>query len=112
MARGKVRESAREIAAEIERAIQEQARAELEAAVDERVGEMKSYAISISPEDSGHYKESFEVEKIEREDGLPGRRLSNTDEIANLIEYGTVDTPEFAVLGRTAAQFDGSIDNS
>lgn len=110
MARSRVRESDREIADQIERAIREQEAAELERAVDEQAEAMRAYAISISPEDTGHYKESFEIDKVERPDGLPGRVLKNTDEVANIIEWGTRDTPEFAVMTRTANHFGGSMD--
>lgn len=110
MARSRVRESDREIADQIEAAIREQEAAELEDAVDEQAEAMRAYAISISPEDTGHYKESFEIDKVERPDGLPGRVLKNTDPIANIIEYGTEDTPEFAVLTRTANHFGGTTD--
>lgn len=109
MARSRVRESTADIADQIRDAIREQESAQLEAAVVERAEAMKAYAISISPEDSGEYKNSFEIsEKVV--DDLPARTLSNTDDKAGLLEYGTVDTPEFAVLTRTAAHFDGSTD--
>lgn len=108
MARSRVRESTREIADEIERAIREQEQATLERAVDDRADEMRAYAVSISPEHTGKYKASFEIDKVERDDGLPGRKLVNTDPIANIIEYGTNDTPEFAVMGRTAEAFGGT----
>jgi hypothetical protein len=111
MARSRVRESDREIANEIERAIREQEMAKLEEAVDERAEEMKTYAISISPVDTGHYVESFEIDKLERPDGLPGRVLKNTDEIANLVEYGSIHNDEHAVLTRTAHQFGGTMDH-
>lgn len=108
MARSRVRESDAEIARQIEAAIKEQDQAELVAAVDVRAEEMKTYAESISPEHTGKYKSSFEIRKEDRDDGLPGRMLVNTDEIANIIEYGSNDTPEFAVMGRTAEAFGGT----
>lgn len=109
MAKSRVRESTREIAEEIERAILEQEQAELDAAVDDRAEEMKAFAISISPEDTGRYKDSFEIKK-KTIDGLPARSLGNTDPIASLLEYGSIHNDEFAVLGRTAAQFGGTTD--
>lgn len=105
MAQGGVRESANQIADEMRAAILAQDRAELEDAVDERAEEMRDYAISISPEDSGEYKSSFEIEEVQRPDGLPGRRLTNTDDKAHLIEFGSVHNPEFAVMTKTAAHF-------
>ena len=96
-----------DITDEIEKAVIEQEHRLLEAAVDEYAERMRAYAISISPEDSGEYKESFEITKVDRPDGLPGRSLTNTDPKAHLIEYGTERTPEFAVLARTAEHFRG-----
>lgn len=110
MARSKVRESVADIAAQIEAAVREQDRAELEEAVDARAEEMHDYAVSISPEDTGQYKHSFEIRHNDH-DGLPGRTLVNVDKIANLVEYGSIHNPEFAVLARTAHQFGGSVDH-
>lgn len=110
MARSRVRESTADIAEQIEAEVRKQERAELEAAVDARAEEMKAHAISISPEDSGEYKSKFEISK-KTIDGLPARTLSNTDEIANLVEYGSIHNDEHAVLGRTAHQFGGTVDH-
>ena len=110
MAKSRVRESTSEIAAEIERKIRKNERAKLDRAVLKQAKEMQAYAVSISPEDTGEYVESFEINRVDR-DGLPGRSLSNTDDKAALLEYGTVDTPEFAVLGRTAHHFGGTVDH-
>lgn len=110
MARSRVRESTADIAAQIEAAVRRQEHDRIERAVDETATRMKAFAESISPEDSGEYKASFEIDKGTR-DGLPTRTLKNTDPVANILEYGSEDTPEFAVLGRTAAQFGGSIDH-
>lgn len=111
MAKSRVRESTAEIAAEIERKIRKNERAKLDRAVLKRAKEMQAYAVSISPEDTGEYIDSFEIKRVTRDDGLPARSLSNTDPIANIIEYGSVDTPEFAVLGRTAHAFGGTVDH-
>jgi hypothetical protein len=110
MARSRVRESTSDIAEQIEAAVRRQEQERIEAAVDERAGQMRDFAVSISPEDTGEYKDSFEIDKGTR-DGLPTRSLKNTDPIAYLVEYGTIDTPEFAVLQRTAAAFDGTVDH-
>lgn len=111
MARSKVRESVADIAAEIEAAVTKQERRQLKRAVKKQASEMKAYAESISPVETGEYKDSFEVDEFDRPDGLPGATLKNTDPIANIIEYGSNDTPEFGVLGRTAHQFGGSVDH-
>jgi hypothetical protein len=106
MARSRVRESVAEIARQIEAAVREQADDEIELAVDEQAHAMKTYAESISPVHTGHYADSFEIDKGTR-DGLPTRTLKNTDDIANLVEYGSVHNAEHAVLGRTAEAFGG-----
>ena len=110
MAKSRVRESTSEIADEIERKIRKNERAKLDRAALKRAKEMQAYAVSISPEDTGEYVESFEISRVDR-DGLPGRSLSNTDDKANLIEYGSIHNPEFAVLGRTAHHFGGTVDH-
>lgn len=109
MTHSRVRESTAEIADQIKAAIREQERERIELAVDERAEQMRDYAISISPEDSGEYKSKFEIEKKVVDD-LPARTLTNTDDKAGLLEYGTQDTPEFAVLTRTAGHFGGATD--
>ena len=105
MAQGGVRESAQQIADEMRAAILAQERAEIEQIVDNRIEEMRDYALTLSPEDSGEYKNSFEIEKSTGPDGLPRRTLRNTDDKANLIEYGSIHNPEFAVLTKTEAHF-------
>lgn len=111
MARSKVRESTADIAAEIEAAVIKQERRQLKRAVKAQATEMKTYAVSISPEYSGEYKASFEIDEFDRPDGLPGATLKNTDPIANLVEYGSIHNDEHAVLARTAHQFGGSVDH-
>lgn len=54
-----------------------------------------------SPEDSGEYKDSVEV--IEPAEAGKGR-VGATVDYANLVEYGTADTPEYAPMRRTAEQ--------
>jgi hypothetical protein len=110
MAKSRVRQSTNEIADEIARKIRKNERAKLDRAVAKQAKAMQAYAVSISPEDTGEYVESFEINRVDR-DGLPGRSLTNTDDKASLLEYGTVDTPEFAVLGRTAHHFGGTVDH-
>lgn len=105
MARSRVRESASEIARQLKTEAKKE-RARLEREVDELAGQMRDYAVSISPEDTGEYKDSFAITKT-TQDGLPARTLSNTDEIANIIEYGSEDTEEYAVLRRTEEHFRG-----
>jgi hypothetical protein len=108
--KSRVRESTADIAEQIKAAVKEQQHEALVAAVDERVHAMKAYAESISPEDSkdpnypGRYRDSFDISEHDV-DGWPGRTLGNHDEIANLVEYGSINNREHAVLGRTAEAF-------
>jgi hypothetical protein len=66
--------------------------------VSEVVPVWKSYA----PVDTGEYKDSIQV--TQPAEGGRGE-VSATDDIANLIEYGTVDTPEFAPAAKTVEHF-------
>lgn len=54
-----------------------------------------------SPEDSGEYKDSIQVIN-EAEGGEI--QIGATAEYANIIEYGSEDTPEFAPMRRTVEQ--------
>jgi hypothetical protein len=76
-----------------------------------RAEEMKTYAMSISPEDTGQYKDSVRDQQG-RTPRRPARALTvQHDPIAGLLEYGSIHNPEFAVLARTAHQFGGSVDH-
>lgn len=55
-----------------------------------------AYAKSIAPEDTGQYKDLIDIE----DDGTEVY-VAAYDPISNIIEYGSEDTPEFAVLTRT-----------
>src|SRR5688572_12536812 len=61
-----------------------------------------AYWRRISPEDTGAYIDSIEVQ-VKGNDV----RVSATDEAAEYIEYGTEDTPEFAPRAKTQARFAG-----
>lgn len=65
--------------------------------------EVAEYAKSISPEDEGTYKDGIKV----RRHGRSGVGIHWTDPKSNLIELGTIDTPEFAVQARTEEYFRG-----
>lgn len=56
-----------------------------------------------SPEDSGAYKESVEVKKPAS--GGAGK-VGTSIGYAHILEYGSVDTPEFSPRGRTEAYFE------
>lgn len=58
------------------------------------------YAKSISPVDSGEYRDG--IRKRRRGNGVS---IEFTDPKSNLIEYGTEDTPEYAIRAKTEAHF-------
>jgi hypothetical protein len=92
------------IADEIKRlAGQPKAAREIGDAVHKLVEKGRSYAESISPVDSGEFRESWEVQDFapRREGDSPMSQLQNTDPAAVSIEYGTKDTPPHAVLAST-----------
>lgn len=59
-----------------------------------------AYAKSIAPEDTGDFKDSIHADKN-------ADRVGSNDPKANMLEWGTVDTPEFATFARTAKHFGG-----
>lgn len=61
------------------------------------------YARSIAPVDEGDYRDGIKV----RRHGRSGVGVHWTDPKSGLIEYGTEDTPEFAVRRRTIEHFGG-----
>lgn len=67
----------------------------------ELANEVVEYARSISPEDTGEYKDGIKVRRY----GSTGVGVVWTDPKSNIIEYGSEDTPEFAVRARTEAHF-------
>jgi len=60
------------------------------------------YAKSIAPEESGDYINAIHV--VHNGDTVA---VVFGDPAAHIIEYGSVDTPEFAVRARTEAYFNG-----
>lgn len=61
------------------------------------------YARSISPEDTGKYKRDTKV----RRRGKNGVSVEWADPVSNIIEYGSDDTPEFAVRAKAVEHFAG-----
>lgn len=80
--------------------------ADVQRGLDELAQQVKSYWQEISPKDTGKYAGSIRIKKTKGKDGVPMRRVTNTDPIAHLIEYGTNDTPKFAVRAKVASHFD------
>lgn len=73
---------------------------EVVAATMEVAQRAAEYWRSIAPEDSGEYKDSIHAARYGNE-----VYVQADDPKAYLIEYGTVDTPEFACRARTEAYF-------
>lgn len=59
------------------------------------------FAISISPEKTGHYKSSFQIEH-QIEDGRQTIIISNTSDYASWVEWGGKGYEGMHVLARTA----------
>jgi hypothetical protein len=79
--------------------------AEVNAGLDKLAQEVKAYWQEIAPKDSGQYAASTRVRKVKDKDGTPMRRITNTHPAAHIIEYGSNDTPKFAVRARVAGHF-------
>ena len=63
--------------------------------------DIAEYAKSISPVDSGDYRDGIKVRRY----GRTGVGVVWTDDKSNLIEYGSEHNPEYAVQRRTAEHF-------
>lgn len=84
----------------------------------ESAGDVKDYAVSISPVESGEYAGAWHVEDtVRRVDGMPVHRVTNDDPKAEMIEDGTGQynprsqggsSPEHAIRAKTAAHFAGT----
>lgn len=61
------------------------------------------HAQSIAPVDEGDYRDGIRPVRI----GTTGVGVEFSDPKSVHIEYGTVDTPEFAVMKRTVEHFNG-----
>ena len=74
---------------------------EFDAEIEVFLGEIVATWQENSPEDSGEYKDSIQI--VQTADGGRGV-VAATAEYANIIEYGSNDTPEFAPMRRTVEQ--------
>lgn len=70
----------------------------------ELANEVADYARSISPVDSGDYRDGIKV----RRHGRSGVGVHWTAEHSNIVEYGSEDTPAFAVRAKTVEHFGNS----
>ncbi len=111
-------------ASELEREILRQVRdqAELTAEGREKAGDVKDFAQSISPIDSGEYAGAWHVESRVRKTaaGMPAFRITNDSPIAEIVEDGTGpaakrnprkqggSSPAHKVRAKTAAHFNGT----
>lgn len=69
----------------------------------ELAGEVVEYARSIAPEGQGDYKRGIRARRY----GATGVGVEFSDPISNLLEYGSIHNPEYAVRARTEAHFQG-----
>ena len=69
----------------------------------ELADEVVDYAQRIAPVDDGEYRDGIKT----RRRGKTGVSVEFTDPKSNLIEFGTEDTPAFAVRAKTEAFFRG-----
>lgn len=105
---------------EIEREIRLKARYDAELVAKSREGaeDVKDFAVSISPVETGEYAGAWHVEdRMRRVDGMPAYRVTNDDPKAEMIEDGTGQhhprrqggsSPEHAIRAKTAARFGGT----
>ena len=63
--------------------------------------EVVDYAQSIAPVDSGDYKAGIRVRRY----GKSGVGIEFSDDASAFVEYGTEDTPEFAVMRKSIEHF-------
>ncbi len=63
--------------------------------------EVVDYAQSIAPVDSGDYRDGIRVRRY----GKSGVGIEFSDDASSFVEYGTEDTPEFAVMRRSIEHF-------
>lgn len=74
--------------------------------IDAALGEVVDIWRALSPEDSGAYKDSIQI--VQTAEGGRGS-VAATIEYANIIEYGSEDTPEFAPMRRTVEEMNRRI---
>ncbi len=63
--------------------------------------EVVDYAQSIAPVDSGDYRDGIRVRRY----GKSGVGIEFSDDASSFVEYGTEDTPEFAVMRKSIEHF-------
>ena len=65
--------------------------------------EFVEHARSIAPVDDGTYRDGIKARRV----GRSGVGIYFTAEHSNLVEYGSVNNPEYAVMRRTIEHFNG-----
>ena len=63
--------------------------------------EVVDYAQSIAPVDSGDYKAGIRVRRY----GKSGVGIEFSDDASSFVEYGTADTPEWAIMRKSIEHF-------
>lgn len=67
--------------------------------------QVKSYWQSIAPINSGRYAGSIRIKKAKDKEGNSIRRVGTNHPAAHIIEYGSNDTPAFAVRAKVEGHF-------
>lgn len=73
--------------------------------LDQLAKEVKDFWQEIAPVDSGQYAASVKIKKARDENGDPIRRVGTNHPAAHIIEYGSSDTPKFAVRAKVEGHF-------
>jgi len=81
------------------------AKDDIENGLNQQMVEVRDYWRSISPEETGDYKDQFVFGKFELDDGTPGRRVANMSRHAHLVEYGAEDQEPHSPRAKTANHF-------
>ncbi|KUH99263.1 HK97 gp10 family phage protein [Mycobacterium sp. IS-3022] len=112
MARVRVKQSTKDIEDIIADKLRDprEGRPAIDAANRELAEDARDYWKSVSPVDTGAYRDSVHVEGRPDVDKLPARAVVASDWKASWIEFGTggdTPTPEFAPRGKTVIRFGG-----
>jgi Bacteriophage HK97-gp10, putative tail-component len=114
---------ARELKAEIEKAVPVQSEKELTAELRKFGAEVIETAKSVSPYDPEdhniqHYRDSFKFRIRNLRGKLPSGRITNTDALATIVEDGSYERPQGGwseahhVFAITASRYGGTTDHN
>ena len=63
--------------------------------------EVVEYAQSIAPVDTGDYRDGIRARRY----GKTGVGIEFSDDASSFVEYGTADTPEYAIMRKSIEHF-------